>query len=132
MMVKQRAAVIESSQEDREKVLVTTNMYVHIVDAEQVSVIINFDISLYKNGNLDNKTYLHWMGHTGLFSKKSLAVNMVDSRHSMNILNKIQEHCNKKIKRLDIDDVEEIEKIAYLRRSTTTGTCSRLSPCTGH
>ena len=107
-------------------------MYARIVDAEQVSVIINFDISLYKNGNLDNKTYLQWMGHTGLFSKKSLAVNMVDNRHSMNILNKIQEHCNKKIKRLDIDDVEEIEKIAYLRRSTTTGPCSRLSPCTGH
>lgn len=45
-----------------------------------------------KDGNPDNETYLHRIGRTGRFGKRGLAVNMVDSKHSMNILNRIQEH----------------------------------------
>ncbi|XP_014384068.1 PREDICTED: ATP-dependent RNA helicase DDX19A-like [Myotis brandtii] len=82
------------------------------IDVEQVSVVINFDLPVDKDGNPDNETYLHWIGRTGRFGKRGLAVNMVDSKHSMNILNRIQEHFNKKIERLDTDDLDEIEKIA--------------------
>ncbi|XP_033074880.1 ATP-dependent RNA helicase DDX19B isoform X8 [Trachypithecus francoisi] len=134
MMVEQRAAVIERFREGKEKVLVTTNvcargeklpqkpgvltwwkeMYRHLtgIDVEQVSVVINFDLPVDKDGNPDNETYLHRIGRTGRFGKRGLAVNMVDSKHSMNILNRIQEHFNKKIERLDTDDLDEIEKIA--------------------
>lgn len=59
---------------------------------EQVSVVINFDLPVDKDGNPDNETYLHRIGRTGRFGKRGLAVNMVDSKHSMNILNRIQEH----------------------------------------
>ena len=59
---------------------------------EQVSVVINFDLPVDKGGNPDNETYLHRIGRTGRFGKRGLAVNMVDSKHSMNILNRIQEH----------------------------------------
>ncbi|XP_026312261.1 ATP-dependent RNA helicase DDX19B isoform X2 [Piliocolobus tephrosceles] len=134
MMVEQRAAVIERFREGKEKVLVTTNVcargeklpqkpgvlpwwkevYRHLtgIDVEQVSVVINFDLPVDKDGNPDNETYLHRIGRTGRFGKRGLAVNMVDSKHSMNILNRIQEHFNKKIERLDTDDLDEIEKIA--------------------
>uniref|UniRef100_A0A2K6UXT2 RNA helicase n=1 Tax=Saimiri boliviensis boliviensis TaxID=39432 RepID=A0A2K6UXT2_SAIBB len=112
MMVEQRAAVIERFREGKEKVLVTTNVCARGIDVEQVSVVINFDIPVDKDGNPDNETYLHRIGRTGRFGKRGLAVNMVDSKHSMNILNRIQEHFNKKIERLDTDDLDEIEKIA--------------------
>ncbi|XP_037672228.1 ATP-dependent RNA helicase DDX19A isoform X3 [Choloepus didactylus] len=112
MMVEQRAAVIERFREGREKVLVTTNVCARGIDVEQVSVVINFDLPVDKDGNPDNETYLHRIGRTGRFGKRGLAVNMVDSKHSMNILNRIQEHFNKKIERLDTDDLDEIEKIA--------------------
>ncbi|KAL7978547.1 hypothetical protein Chor_005529 [Crotalus horridus] len=82
------------------------------IDVEQVSVVINFDLPVDKDGNPDNETYLHRIGRTGRFGKRGLAVNMVDSKHSMNILNRIQEHFNKKIHKLDTDDLDEIEKIA--------------------
>lgn len=59
---------------------------------EQVSVVINFDLPVDKDGNPDNETYLHRIGRTGRFGKRGLAINMVDSKHSMNILNRIQEH----------------------------------------
>ncbi|CAI9160218.1 unnamed protein product [Rangifer tarandus platyrhynchus] len=55
------------------------------IDVEQVSVIINFDLPVDKDGNPDNETYLHRIGRTGRFGKRGLAVNMVDSKHSMNI-----------------------------------------------
>lgn len=108
-------------------------------------MVINFDLPVDKDGNPDNETYLHRIGRTGRFGKRGLAINMVDSKMSMNILNRIQEHfskfkqlhspsythrhtprigclncCNlcffpptdKKIERLDTDDLDEIEKIA--------------------
>lgn len=75
-------------------------------------MVINFDLPVDKDGNPDNETYLHRIGRTGRFGKRGLAINMVDSRMSMNILNRIQEHFSKKIEKLDTDDLDEIEKIA--------------------
>ncbi|RXN35402.1 ATP-dependent RNA helicase DDX19B [Labeo rohita] len=112
MQVEQRAAVIERFRDGKEKVLVTTNVCARGIDVEQVSVVINFDLPVDKDGNPDNETYLHRIGRTGRFGKRGLAINMVDSKFSMNILNRIQEHFNKKIEKLDTDDLDEIEKIA--------------------
>lgn len=106
--------------------------------------MINFDLPIDKDGNPDNETYLHRIGRTGRFGKRGLAINMVDSKMSMNILYRIQEHfskqlfkiktkhvlspsssqisaplssvcsssADKKIEKLDTDDLDEIEKIA--------------------
>ncbi|XP_031650383.1 ATP-dependent RNA helicase DDX19B isoform X5 [Oncorhynchus kisutch] len=112
MTVEQRAAIIERFREGKEKVLVTTNVCSRGIDVEQVSVVINFDLPIDKDGNADNETYLHRIGRTGRFGKRGLAVNMIDSKHSMNILNQIEEHFNKKINKLDTDDLDEIEKIS--------------------
>ncbi|XP_067872916.1 ATP-dependent RNA helicase DDX19A isoform X2 [Heterodontus francisci] len=111
MMVEQRAAVIQRFRDGKEKVLVTTNVCARGIDVEQVSVVINFDLPVDKDGNPDCETYLHRIGRTGRFGKRGLAINMVDSKYSMNILNRIQDHFNKKIEKLDTDDLDEIEKI---------------------
>ena len=172
MQVEQRAAVIERFRDGKEKVLVTTNVcargknllagcstwtcatvvFIFLlfhpkgIDVEQVSVVINFDLPVDKDGNPDNETYLHRIGRTGRFGKRGLAINMVGNTN-MNILKKIQEHfsksdfinfmrcvfksggggysdtfkkitifccffTDKKIERLDTDDLDEIEKIA--------------------
>ncbi|KAI4887931.1 hypothetical protein NFI96_022448 [Prochilodus magdalenae] len=118
MVVEQRAAVIERFREGKEKVLITTNVCARgkfintSIDVEQVSVVINFDLPLDKDGNPDNETYLHRIGRTGRFGKRGLAINMVDSDHSMGVLKAIEKHFNKKILKLDTDDLDEIEKIA--------------------
>ncbi|XP_055747690.1 ATP-dependent RNA helicase DDX19A isoform X2 [Salvelinus fontinalis] len=112
MTVEQRAAIIERFREGKEKVLVTTNVCSRGIDVEQVSVVINFDLPMDKDGNADNETYLHRIGRTGRFGKRGLAVNMIDSKQSMNILNQIEKHFNKKINKLDTDDLDEIEKIS--------------------
>ncbi|XP_056305283.1 ATP-dependent RNA helicase DDX19A [Danio aesculapii] len=112
MVVEQRAAVIERFRDGKEKVLITTNVCARGIDVEQVSVVINFDLPLDKDSNPDNETYLHRIGRTGRFGKRGLAINMVDSQHSMEILKTYERHFDKKIARLDTDDLDEIEKIA--------------------
>lgn len=108
------------------------------IDVEQVSVVINFDLPLDKDGNPDNETYLHRIGRTGRFGKRGLAINMVDSEQSMAVLRAIEEHFSKsisshwnstkrsvfefecficvfvdrKIVKLDTEDLDEIEQIA--------------------
>ncbi|KAL1764699.1 ATP-dependent RNA helicase DDX19A [Sigmodon hispidus] len=81
MMVEQRVAVIEGFREGH-----------HGIDVEQVSVVINFDLPVDKDGNSDNEIYQHRIGRSGCFGKRGLAINMIDSKHSMNTLNRIQEH----------------------------------------
>ncbi|XP_057175517.1 ATP-dependent RNA helicase DDX19A isoform X2 [Triplophysa rosa] len=112
LTVEQRAAVIQRFKVGKEKVLITTNVCARGIDVEQVSVVINFDPPVDKDGYPDNETYLHRIGRTGRFGKRGLAINMVDGQKSMEILRKIEKHFNKKILRLDTDDLDEIEKIA--------------------
>ncbi|KAG7252358.1 hypothetical protein CRUP_037729, partial [Coryphaenoides rupestris] len=92
MQVEQRAAVIDRFRDGKEKVLVTTNVCARGIDVEQVSVVINFDLPVDKDSNPDNETYLHRIGRTGRFGKRGLAINMVDSKFSMDVLNRIQDH----------------------------------------
>ncbi|TNN84440.1 ATP-dependent RNA helicase DDX19B [Liparis tanakae] len=90
--VKQRAAIIERFRHGKEKVLVTTNVCSRGIDVEQVSLVVNFDLPVDREGNADNETYLHRIGRTGRFGRRGFAVNMVDSDHSMDIIKQIELH----------------------------------------
>ncbi|XP_053173357.1 ATP-dependent RNA helicase DDX19A isoform X2 [Scomber japonicus] len=111
MTVEQRAAVIERFRQGKEKVLVTTNVCSRGIDVEQVSLVVNFDLPVDMDGNADNETYLHRIGRTGRFGRRGFAVNMVDSKHSMDIINQIEMHFNRKITKLDTDNLEEMESL---------------------
>ncbi|XP_071380498.1 ATP-dependent RNA helicase DDX19A isoform X1 [Centroberyx affinis] len=111
MTVEQRAAVIERFRNGKEKVLVTTNVCSRGIDVEQVSIVVNFDLPMDREGRADNETYLHRIGRTGRFGKKGFAVNMVDSQHSMDIINEIEAHFNRKILKLDTEDLDELERL---------------------
>ena len=63
------------------------------------------------NGKADCDTYLHRIGRTGRFGKLGIAINLVDSQDAMNICQSIEKHFNRKIKYLNAEDSDEIEKI---------------------
>ncbi|XP_038579499.1 ATP-dependent RNA helicase DDX19A [Micropterus salmoides] len=111
MTVEQRAAVIERFRNGKEKVLVTTNVCSRGIDVEQVSLVVNFDLPVDMDGNADNETYLHRIGRTGRFGRRGFAVNMVDSKHSMDIINQIEMHFNRRITKLDTSNLEEMESL---------------------
>ncbi|KAM3618070.1 uncharacterized protein V6R79_014861 [Siganus canaliculatus] len=111
MTVEQRAAVIERYRNGKEKVLVTTNVCSRGIDVEQVSLVVNFDLPVDLDGNADNETYLHRIGRTGRFGRRGFAVNMVDCKHSMDIINQIEMHFNRRITKLDTSNLEEMESL---------------------
>ncbi|KAM7411298.1 hypothetical protein PAMA_021338 [Pampus argenteus] len=111
LAVEQRAAVIERFRHGKEKVLVTTNVCSRGIDVEQVTLVVNFDLPVDMDGNADNETYLHRIGRTGRFGKRGFAVNMVDGKDSMNIINQIEMHFNRTIAKLDTSNLDELENM---------------------
>lgn len=111
LTVEQRLAVLDRFRAGIEKVLVATNVLSRGIDVEQVTIVVNFDLPMDMNKKADCETYLHRIGRTGRFGKTGIAINLVDSEQSMQLLQTIEEHFGKKIKFLDAEDVDEIERI---------------------
>lgn len=76
-----------------------------------MTLVVNFDLPIDVNGKADCETYLHRIGRTGRFGKHGLAINLVDSPESMLVCQAIEKHFNRKIKYLNAEDCDEIEKI---------------------
>lgn len=111
LTVEQRITVLDRFRNGQEKVLITTNVLSRGIDVEQVTIVVNFDLPVDLNGKADCDTYLHRIGRTGRFGKNGIAINLVDSQESMVICQAIEKHFNRKIKYLNADDSDEIEKI---------------------
>ena len=58
-------------------------------------MVVNFDMPVDMNGRPDCETYLHRIGRTGRFGKSGVAINMVDSQRSMDVLKQIEAHFRK-------------------------------------
>lgn len=106
-----RIQILNSFRQGNTKCLITTNVLSRGIDIDQVTIVVNFDLPVDKNGDADCETYLHRIGRTGRFGKSGLAVNLVDSPQSMAILKEIEKHFGKDIVKLDAEDTDEIEKI---------------------
>ncbi|XP_034947575.1 DEAD-box helicase Dbp80 [Chelonus insularis] len=109
--VEQRIAVLDRFRAGMEKVLITTNVLARGIDVAQVTIVVNFDLPINQNREADCETYLHRIGRTGRFGKSGIAINLIDSPHSMKLCQDIEKHFGKKIHYLDAEDAEEIEKI---------------------
>ncbi|XP_014207770.1 DEAD-box helicase Dbp80 [Copidosoma floridanum] len=109
--VNDRIAVLDRFREGLEKVLITTNVLARGIDVEQVTIVINFDLPMNQHRQADCETYLHRIGRTGRFGKSGIAINLIDTPHSMRVCKIIEQHFKKKIVKLDSDDTDEIEKI---------------------
>jgi ATP-dependent RNA helicase DDX19/DBP5 len=81
------------------------------IDIEQVTLVINYDLPVDVHGNADCETYLHRIGRTGRFGKTGIAINLVDSEKSYEIMRDIERHFGRKIELLDAEDVDDIEKL---------------------
>ncbi|NWJ04446.1 DDX25 helicase, partial [Crypturellus undulatus] len=110
LSVEQRADVIQRFRDGKEKVLVTTNVCARGIDVKQVTIVVNFNLPGTWSEEPDFETYLHRIGRAGRFGKKGIAFSMVE-RRNLHLLRRIEEHFQTEIKRLDPDDMDELEKI---------------------
>ncbi|XP_010167144.1 ATP-dependent RNA helicase DDX25-like, partial [Antrostomus carolinensis] len=110
LMVAQRANVIQRFRDGKEKVLIATNVCARGIDVQQVTIVVNFNLPTDQTGRPDFETYLHRIGRTGRFGKKGVAFSMVETRQ-VQLVKMIEEHFQTKIKELDPDDMDELEKL---------------------
>ena len=109
--IEQRIAVLNRFRDGKEKVLITTNLAARGIDVEQVTIVINYDLPIDQLNRPDFETYLHRIGRTGRFGKKGLAINFVDGNRTMRMVTDIGNHFGKSINLLEVDDLDELEKL---------------------
>ncbi len=75
------------------RVLISSGITARGIDIQQVSTVINFDVT----NNVH--TYLHAIGRSGRYGRKGLAINFI-TRSDIDVMKKIEKHYNINIKEL--------------------------------
>ncbi|XP_065655323.1 ATP-dependent RNA helicase DDX19A isoform X3 [Hydra vulgaris] len=109
--IEQRIDILNRFRDGKEKVLIATNVAARGIDVEQVTIVINYDLPVDAMNRPDFETYLHRIGRTGRFGKRGLAINFVDGRKTMAMVEAISKHFGKPIDLLQVDDLDELEKL---------------------
>ncbi|KAK6201492.1 RNA helicase required for poly mRNA export [Scheffersomyces amazonensis] len=108
----ERDKLIDDFREGRSKVLITTNVLARGIDIASVSMVVNYDLPVDKDGHPDPSTYLHRIGRTGRFGRVGVSISFVHDKRSYEILMKIREYFgNIEMTRVPTDDWDEVEKI---------------------
>lgn len=109
-----RDRLIDDFREGRSKVLITTNVLARGIDIASVSMVVNYDLPVDKDGNADPSTYLHRIGRTGRFGRVGVSISFVHDKRSFQILMKIRDYFGgiemTKVPTNDWDEVETIIK----------------------
>jgi len=109
--IEQRADILNRFRDGKEKVLITTNVAARGIDIDQVTIVVNYDLPIDHMAQPHYETYLHRIGRTGRFGKTGLAINFVDGRKTMALVEQISHHFGKPINKLEVDDLDELEKL---------------------
>lgn len=108
----ERDRLIDDFREGRSKVLITTNVLARGIDIASVSMVVNYDLPVDRNGRPDPSTYLHRIGRTGRFGRVGVSISFVHDKKSYEILQAIQLYFgNIEMTRVPTDDWDEVERI---------------------
>ncbi|KAG0130059.1 P-loop containing nucleoside triphosphate hydrolase protein, partial [Tuber indicum] len=106
-----RDKVVNAFRSGKAKVLITTDILARGVDVATVSMVVNYDLPLGKNGRLDPVTYLHRIGRTGRFGRVGVAITFAHGKQSLREVGEISNYFGVCLTRVPTIDIEEVEKI---------------------
>lgn len=93
-----RQQIINRLQQDKDAILVATDVAARGLDIDDVSLVVNFDLP--KSADV----YIHRIGRTARGGKKGLAIALVEA-HDALLLGRIERYQGEKIERRVIDDL---------------------------
>jgi translation initiation factor 4A len=96
MTKKERETAFQNFKNGTSRVLVSSDITARGIDIQQVSIVINFDITKCVH------TYLHRIGRSGRWGRKGMAINFV-TRQDIEYMKNIETHYKSVIKELPID-----------------------------
>lgn len=71
-----RDSVVADFKNGQTKVLIATDVLSRGFDVTQVTLVINFDLPVERNGDPAYETYMHRIGRSGRFGRKGAAFNL--------------------------------------------------------
>ena len=89
MEAKQRLKVMQAFRDGESNVLITTNVLARGIDVLSVTMVVNYDLPMTRDGEADVETYIHRIGRTGRMGNKGIAVSFVHDQHALKIWNDI-------------------------------------------
>ena len=95
----EREEALQKFRNGNFRVLISSGITARGIDIQQVSIVINFDIT--RNIN----TYLHAIGRSGRYGRKGMAINFV-TKQDIDIMKKIEKHYNISINELPVNVTE--------------------------
>jgi translation initiation factor 4A len=92
----ERDKSLQSFRKGTFRVMVSSGVTARGIDVQQVSTVINFDMTR------SYETYLHAIGRSGRFGRKGLAINFV-TKHDIDFMRRLEKHYNITISELPAD-----------------------------
>lgn len=83
----QRDSSLQSFRKGAYRVLISSGVTARGIDVQQVSTVINFDMTR------SYETYLHAIGRSGRFGRKGLAINFI-TRNDVEFMRRLEKHYN--------------------------------------
>jgi translation initiation factor 4A len=89
----ERDSALQSFRKGNFRVMISSGVTARGIDVQQVSTVINFDMTR------SYETYLHAIGRSGRFGRKGLAINFI-TEHDVDFMQRLEKHYNIKITEL--------------------------------
>lgn len=96
MNSKERMSIMNQFRSGNSRILISTDLLARGIDIQQVSLVINFELSLTK------ENYIHRIGRSGRFGRKGVAINLVTD-YEFEKLHEIERFYNTQIEELPAD-----------------------------
>ena len=121
MRVEEREQIMNKFQENKIKILITTNLLARGIDLRRVKLVINADLPIKMENGVyrpDPETYLHRIGRTGRFGDLGIALNLIDDDRSENNFKSIRNYY--KIEEKDVKKLVNVEDLKPLLEELQT------------
>merc|ERR1711998_770994 len=89
-------SALHGDMDQKERELIITDLLARGIDVQQVSLVINYDLSK------DRENYIHRIGRSGRFGRKGVAINFIVSE-DVRVLRDIEQFYNTQIEEMPMN-----------------------------
>uniref|UniRef100_A0A7S0R1G1 Helicase C-terminal domain-containing protein n=1 Tax=Pyramimonas obovata TaxID=1411642 RepID=A0A7S0R1G1_9CHLO len=111
MQFEERDRVIDEFRKGLTKILIATDVLSRGFDQSTVTLVVNYDMPVTRDGHPAFETYLHRIGRSGRFGLKGAAFNLVWGAGDKRINDMISRHFDHHIKSVPYDSDDTFETV---------------------
>jgi ATP-dependent RNA helicase DDX19/DBP5 len=96
------------------KILIATNVLSRGIDVPAVTLVVQYDMPVMFGGMYDPECFLHRVGRTGRFGRKGVALNLIENKKELRVLNDIQDYYERRAQIQEIPPTTDPEAMLAL------------------